>query len=153
MATKSRILTSLFTKQDSLIFISMFQLFSPIFTILKEPIWLNFKSEFTLTVMLVTTIYWLFDDGERFKMLVTESICWWRFSLYYIGHKHLKLVTNTFRLQHPSPTSMPPNLQTDETEFSNLREFIQFMKSISSNSCFKWKIQFCGNPLKNNLEK
>ena len=36
MATKSRILTSLFTKQDSLIFISMLQLFSPIFTILKE---------------------------------------------------------------------------------------------------------------------
>ena len=36
MATKCRILTSLFTKQDSLIFISMLQLFSPIFTILKE---------------------------------------------------------------------------------------------------------------------
>ena len=36
MATKSRILTSLFTKQDSLIFISMLQLFSPIFTILKD---------------------------------------------------------------------------------------------------------------------
>ena len=27
-----------------------------------------------------------------------------------IGHQHLKLVTNTFGLQHPSPTSMlPPN--------------------------------------------
>ena len=36
MATKWRILTSLFTKQDSLIFISMLQLFSPIFTILKD---------------------------------------------------------------------------------------------------------------------
>ena len=27
-------------------------------------------------------------------------------SIYLIGHQHLKLVTNTFRLQHPSPTSV-----------------------------------------------
>ena len=28
----------------------------------------------------------------------------------WIGHQHLKLVTNTFGRQHPSPTSMWPNL-------------------------------------------
>ena len=31
-------------------------------------------------------------------MLVT--VCWW----LYIGHQYFKVVTNTYRLQHPSPT-------------------------------------------------
>ena len=59
-------------------------------------------------------------------MMVTDLRCWWqnhyvgdffryvgdflnvlnRSPLSWIGHKHLKLVTNTFGLQHPSPTSM-----------------------------------------------
>ena len=63
-------------------------------------------------------------------MMVTDFRCWWQnhyvgdFFRYVgdflnllnrsptscIGHQHLKLVTNTFGLQHPSPTSMlPPN--------------------------------------------
>ena len=41
-------------------------------------------------------------DGDRFKMLVTESLC--------VRHQHLKLVTNTFCLQHPSPALMSPFL-------------------------------------------
>ena len=59
-------------------------------------------------------------------MMVTDLRCWWQnhyvgdFFRYvgdflnvlnrsptsWIGHQHLKLVTNTFGLQHPSPTSM-----------------------------------------------
>ena len=58
--------------------------------------------------------------------MVTDLRCWWQnhfvgdFFRYigdflnvlnrsptsWIGHQHLKLVTNTFGLQHPSPTSM-----------------------------------------------
>ena len=59
-------------------------------------------------------------------MMVTDWRCWWqnhyvgdffryvgdflnelnRSPISWIGHQHLKLVTNTFGLQHPSPTSM-----------------------------------------------
>ena len=69
--------------------------------------------------MLVTSVCWWLYDGDLFKMLVAESLCWW-FSqciksvtnilnqslTSWIGHQHLKLVNNTFGLQHPSPTSM-----------------------------------------------
>ena len=60
-----------------------------------------------MTVMMVTTSCWWSYDGNRFK-LVTESLCWRLFvmlvifSMYLIGYQHLKLVTNTFCLQHPS---------------------------------------------------
>ena len=60
-------------------------------------------------------------------MMVTDLRCWWQnhyvgdFFRYvgdflnvlnrsptsWIGHQHLKLVTNTFGLQHPLPTSIP----------------------------------------------
>ena len=50
-------------------------------------------------------------------MTVTESLCWRLFfimlvilSMYLIGRLHLKLVTNIFWLQHPSPTSMSPSM-------------------------------------------
>ena len=58
-------------------------------------------------------------------MMVTGFRCWWqnhyvgdffryvgdftnvnRSPTFWIGHQHLKLVTNTFGLQHPSSTSM-----------------------------------------------
>ena len=35
----------------------------------------------SVTVMLLTTLCWWFYDGDRFKMLVTESLCWRLFSL------------------------------------------------------------------------
>ena len=49
------------------------------------------------------------------------------FSMCEIGHQHLKLVTNTFGLQHPSPISMLPpengpdqlNIQKDITKSIN----------------------------------
>ena len=41
-------------------------------------------------------------------MLATFVVMLFIFSMYLIGHQHLKLVTNTFGLQHPSPTSMSP---------------------------------------------
>ena len=71
-----------------------------------------------VTVMLVTSLCWWLYDGDWFQMLVAESLCWRPFSSWsflnvlnqsptsWIGHQHLKLVTNTFGLQHPSPTSM-----------------------------------------------
>ena len=34
-------------------------------------------------------------------MLATFFVMLAIFSMYYIGHQHLKLVTNTFGLQHP----------------------------------------------------
>ena len=63
------------------------------------------------------------DVGDDFGMTVTEFRCWWH--LLDVGarrlckqivdvvdqnsqnrHQHLKVVINTFRFQHPSPTSM-----------------------------------------------
>ena len=65
-----------------------------------------------LTVMLTLNCRKLWDFGERI-------ICWWLFHgiddffifknwspTSQIGYQHLKLVTNTFDLQHPLPTSM-----------------------------------------------
>ena len=60
-----------------------------------------------VTVMSVITLCWWFYDGDRFKMLVTESLCWRLFSLYWW---FFQCITNTSRLQYPSPTSMSPIL-------------------------------------------
>ena len=64
-------------------------------------------------VMLVTLWWWLISDvGGRIIMLAIFSLYWWfsqrinRSSASWIGHQYLKFVTNTFGLQHPSPTSM-----------------------------------------------
>ena len=51
-----------------------------------------------VTVMLATSLCWWLYDGDCFEMLVAESLCW-RLS-QWIGHQHLKLITNTFGLQH-----------------------------------------------------
>ena len=71
--------------------------------------------------MLVISLCWWPYDGDWFQMLVAKSLCWRHFPLCWwffnglnrsptswIGHQHLKLATNTFDLQHPSPTSMYP---------------------------------------------
>ena len=66
--------------------------------------------------------WWHFDVGNL--KLITISGCWWlNFNVGDIlcknivdvgdqkdqtRHQHLKVVTNTSRLQHPSPTSMKP---------------------------------------------
>ena len=53
-----------------------------------------------VTDIILVTLWWL-----RY---------WWQnqyvgyFPKYWIGHQHLKLVTNTFHLQQPSPTSLDP---------------------------------------------
>ena len=81
-----------------------------------------------VTVMLVISWCWWHRDwwlkvGNDFRMSVTEFRCWWYILNVGAGrqckktvdagdpnghnrHKHLKVVTKTFRLQHPSPTSM-----------------------------------------------
>ena len=51
--------------------------------------------------MLVTLWWWLISDvDDRIIIYV------FRYVGDFLGHQHLKLVTNTFGLQHPSPTSM-----------------------------------------------
>ena len=56
-----------------------------------------------LTVMLVTMLCW-------WIMIVTVLKCWrqnhYVGDFFNFGHQHLKLITNTICLQHPSPTSM-----------------------------------------------
>ena len=54
-----------------------------------------------VTVMLVTTLCWWFYDGDRLKMLVTESLCWrllslcWWFSQCIKSVTNIKLITNS----------------------------------------------------------
>ena len=43
-------------------------------------------------------------DFFRYVGVLNRSPSWW--PTFWIGHKQLKLVINTFGLQHPSPTSM-----------------------------------------------
>ena len=63
-------------------------------------------------VVLVSTRYWWLYNGDRFKLLVKESVywrlywlCWWYWSVInllpksQIGHQHLKVVTK-IRHQH-----------------------------------------------------
>ena len=69
--------------------------------------WLSVQLHFWVTVMLVASLCWWLNGGDWFQMLVTGSLCWRLCSLWWwFGHQHLKLVTNTFGLQRPSPTSM-----------------------------------------------
>ena len=65
-----------------------------------------------VTLMLVTTLCWPFlmvtDVGDRILMLATFFVMFMIFTMYWIGHQHLKLVANTFCRQHIlSPTSVP----------------------------------------------
>ena len=73
-----------------------------------------------------STIPYSESDVDDWFMLVIDSGCWWQnhymgdffryvddflnvlnqSSTSWIGHQHLKLVTNTFGLQDPSPTPM-----------------------------------------------
>ena len=83
------------------------------------------------TVMLVTFWYWRLTAGDNFIMFATELRSWWH--LVDVGdqngqtrHQHLKIFTNTFRLQYPSPTSMKPKdwprsipILLDENVFEN----------------------------------
>ena len=54
------------------------------------------------TVMFVTSLRWWFCDGDRFVMLVAESLCWRLFSLCWWFSQYMKLVTNILKR---SPTS------------------------------------------------
>ena len=69
---------------------------------------LNFgDSDVSDIVMLVTLWWWLiWDVGCRNIILATFFVMLVIFSMYQIGHEHLKPVTNTFGLQHPSPTTI-----------------------------------------------
>ena len=65
-----------------------------------------------MTLMLVTLWWWLISGfGSRIIMLATFIVGDFlnlinRSSWGLMTHQHLKLVTNTFGLQHPSPTSI-----------------------------------------------
>ena len=67
---------------------------------------------YAVTVMLMTSWCWRRKVGGDLWMLVTYFECWCP-TLVDVSdqngrnpHEHLIIVTNTFYLQHPSPTSM-----------------------------------------------
>ena len=99
MATKSRVLTSLFTKQDSLIFISMLQLFSPLFTILKER--LHNSNQLKIRPFDWTTslnLRWQWCWWQRYidyLMMVNDLSCWWQNQ--YVGD-FFRCITSVTRL-------------------------------------------------------
>ena len=61
-----------------------------------------------VTVMLVTTLCWWFYDGDRFKMSVTESLCWRLFPLCWWFFQCIKSVTNISNL---SPIHFVSNIR------------------------------------------
>ena len=60
-------------------------------------------------------------------MLVTESFCWWLFSMYQIDHQHLESVTNILNL---SPTHFVSNIRRQHrchrSKFDKLNDFSRF---------------------------
>ena len=76
----------------------------------------SFDQTTQVTVLLVQSLCWWLYDVDWFQMLMAKSLCWRLFSLCnityvadflnvfnrsptpWIGHQHLKLVTNTFGL-------------------------------------------------------
>ena len=60
-----------------------------------------------VTVMLVTMLCWWFYNGDRFKMAVTESICWRLFSFCCWFFQCIKSVTNVLNW---SPTHFVSNI-------------------------------------------
>ena len=85
----------------------------------------------TALLMLVTTLcQWLYDRdvGDRFNMLATLFVMLVIFQCIQspksrIGQQHLKVVTNTFHLQNPSPTSMLPLIGFDRWNNKLLKEY------------------------------
>ena len=61
-----------------------------------------------VTVMLVTSLCWCLYDGDWFKMLVAESLCWRLFSLCWRFSQCIKSVTNISNL---SPTHLVSNIR------------------------------------------
>ena len=75
----------------------------------------RFNHILRVTVMLVISWYWWLKVGDDLWMLATEFRCWYRTLMWKMDvgdqnglhrHQQLFVVTDTFRLQHPSPTSM-----------------------------------------------
>ena len=62
---------------------------------------------FAVTVMLVTSLCWWLYDGDRFEMLVAESLCWRLFSLCWWFFQFIKSVTNISNLL---PTYLVSNI-------------------------------------------
>ena len=70
--------------------------------------------------MMVTVFrsWWQNHDIDEFFTWCWRVVQWWfsecdRLSTSKFGHRHQKVVTNTFRLQHPSPTSVSPFYYND----------------------------------------
>ena len=64
--------------------------------------WFEIKKFLLSTVMLLTTLCWWIYDGDSFKLFVAVLLCWWQCKESSASIS--KLVTNTYRLQHSSPT-------------------------------------------------
>ena len=77
-----------------------------------------------VTVMLVTLWRWpIWNVGGRIIIFAIFSLCWWFFQSW-IGHQYFKLVTNTFGLRHPSPTSTwPTKSKGFQSIFSTVTEY------------------------------
>ena len=88
-----------------------------------------------VTVMLVTSRCWWLKVGDNFRMLMTDSRSWWHLlkvcarclckMIVDVGdrngqnrHQYLIVITNTFPLQHPSPTSMWPSVESLSESYS-----------------------------------
>ena len=86
----------------------------------------------------MTSWCWRLGVGDNWSMLVTESRSWlhlWEVSDQngQIGHQLFILVTNTFHLQHPSPTSIKPEIDRSST-FRNNSKLDETTDSISAKT-------------------
>ena len=108
----------------------------------------------------VTTLCWWFYDADRFKILVTESLCWRLFSVCWSFFQFIKSATNisnlspTFCLRHPSPTSISPNQDSTRIQILSQSENDSIiLKTNLVNEIFATKFaterSFLGNFIKN----
>ena len=56
------------------------------------------QSSVRTTVRYLQWCWWLKDDGDNFKMLVTETLCWWLFSICWLLFQCIESVTHISKL-------------------------------------------------------
>ena len=108
-----------------------------------------------VTVMLVTSLYWGLYDGDRFQMLVAESLYWRLFSLCWWVSQCIKSVTNILNRsptsqtchQHIWPLTSVTNIDvTDENWCKVVKIFLRvlrLLKPLKKSSKSVTSLPFC----------
>ena len=96
------------------------------------------------SVMLATILCWWLYDGDRFKILVTDSRCWWQIQyvgnyLHYVGYFSMY---QTIIILDGSPTSQNCHQHiSSPTSLANVHIFVTKIRhEMSCKICHFWSV-------------